>query len=183
MIFLLRIVIKILQTHLNSVVFQAKGGGANIHILGALEAEGLFFDAAWISNMTSDFLPGTIKTPLFIPIQVCRDYELPNSSFDAIDKNTKVTFQALKDLSNNITFSYAKSTKNREQLPSPCLHFEEFHPKTIKAVMTRKLNYIDDHKAPNIDDYIIKQGVKTLQNQMCYKSTENLQPIHEFYEN
>ncbi len=32
--------------------------------------------------------------------------------------------------------------------------------------MTRKLNYIDDHKAPNIDDYTIKQGIKTLQNQM-----------------
>jgi len=158
--------IKTLQTHLNSVVFQPKGGNANIHVLGALEAEGLFFDAAWISNMTSDFLPGAIKTPLFIPVQVCRDYELPNSSFDAIDKNTKVTLQALKDLSNNITFSYAKSTKNREQLPSPCLHFEEFQEKTIKAVMTRKLNHIDDYKAPNIDDYTIKQGIKTLQNQM-----------------
>ena len=158
--------IKILQTHLNSVVFQAKGGGANIHILGALEAEGLFFDAAWISNMTSDFLPGTIKTPLFIPIQVCRDYELPNSSFDAIDKNTKVTLQALKDLSNNITFSYAKSTKNREQLPSPCLNFEEFQEKTIKASRTRKLEHFDDYMAPDIDDYSIKQGVKTLQNQM-----------------
>ena len=155
-----------LQTHLNSVVFQAKGGDANIHVLGALEAEGLFFDAAWISNMTSDFLPGALKTPLFIPAQVCRDYELPNSSFDAIDKNSKVTFQALKDLSNNITFSYAKSTKSREQLPSPCLHFEEFQEKTIKAVMTRKLNHIDDYKAPNIDDYTIKQGIKTLQNQM-----------------
>ena len=155
-----------LQTHLNSVVFQAKGGDANIHVLGALEAEGLFFDAAWISNMTSDFLPGALKTPLFIPAQICRDYELPNSSFDAIDKNSKVTFQALKDLSNNITFSYAKSTKSREQLPSPCLHFEEFQEKTIKAVMTRKLNHIDDYKAPNIDDYTIKQGIKTLQNQM-----------------
>ncbi len=158
--------IKTLQTHLNSVVFQPKGGNANIHVLGALEAEGLFFDAVWISNMTSDFLPGAIKIPLFIPVQVCRDYELPNSSFDAIDKNTKVTLQALKDLSNNITFSYAKSTKNREQLPTPCLHFEESQEKTIKAVMTRKLNHIDDYKAPNIDDYTIKQGIKTLQNQM-----------------
>ena len=158
--------VKTLQTHLNSVVFQAKGGDANIHVLGALEAEGLFFDAAWISNMTSDFLPGAIKTPLFISAQVCRNYELPNSSFDAIDKNTKVTLQALKDLSKNITFSYAKSTKNREQLPSPCLHFEEFQSKTINAVMSRKLNHIDDHKAPNIDDYNIKQGIKTLQNQM-----------------
>ena len=95
-----------LQTHLNSVVFQAKGGDANIHVLGALEAEGLFYDAAWISNMTSDFLPGALKTPLFIPAQICRDYELPNSSFDAIDKNSKVIFQALKDLSKNITFRY-----------------------------------------------------------------------------
>ncbi|HIF35757.1 MAG TPA: hypothetical protein EYQ71_03735, partial [Candidatus Thioglobus sp.] len=32
--------IKILNTHLNSVIFQPKSGTANIHILGALEAEG-----------------------------------------------------------------------------------------------------------------------------------------------
>ena len=53
--------------------------------------------------------------------------------------------QALKDLSNNITFSYAKSTKNREQLPSPCLNFEEPQEKTVKAIRARKLEKIDDH--------------------------------------
>ena len=37
---------------MNAVIFQPQSGPANIHILGSLEAEGLFFDYAWVSSMT-----------------------------------------------------------------------------------------------------------------------------------
>ena len=73
--------VNILNTHLNSVIFQPKSGAANIHILGALEAEGLYFDHAWVSSMTSNFIPGKIKMPLFIPQKTSIEYGLPNSNF------------------------------------------------------------------------------------------------------
>jgi len=54
-------VISILKSHLSRVIFQPKSGISNIHILGSLEAEGLYFDHAWVSSMTSNFLPSKIK--------------------------------------------------------------------------------------------------------------------------
>ena len=66
--------LKILIAHMNAVIFQPQSGPANIHILGSLEAEGLFFDFAWVASMTNSFLPGKIKMPLFIPPKISIEY-------------------------------------------------------------------------------------------------------------
>ena len=158
--------INTLQSHLGSVVFQAQSGPANIHILGALEAEGLSFDGAWISNMTSNFLPGIIKIPLFIPNKVCAEYGIPNSSFDIIHDNANTTIEALNNLSSNLVYSYAKSHNEIEQLPTPYLSFDEYQLKQSKVSNSRELNVIEDSQAPCIEDYEIKEGVSTLQDQM-----------------
>ena len=158
--------IKILNTHLNSVIFQPKSGAANIHILGALEAEGLYFDHAWVSSMTSNFIPGKIKMPLFIPQKTSIEYELPNSNFLLVTEDAKVTLKALNNLSPETTYSYAKLMQNREELPSPYIDFKDYQEGSIIKTSSRELIYIDDYKAPKIQDLTIKKGVKTLQNQM-----------------
>ena len=158
--------IKILNTHLNSVIFQPKSGAANIHILGALEAEGLYFDHAWVSSMTSNFIPGKIKMPLFIPQKTSIEYELPNSNFLLVTEDAKVTLKALNNLSPETTYSYAKLMQNREELPSPYIDFKDYQEGSFIKTSSRELIYIDDYKAPKIQDLSIKKGVKTLQNQM-----------------
>lgn len=158
--------IKILNTHLNSVIFQPKSGAANIHILGALEAEGLYFDHAWVSSMTSNFIPGKIKMPLFIPQKTSIEYELPNSNFLLVTEDAKVTLKALNNLSPETTYSYAKLMQNREELPSPYIDFKDYQEGSIIKTSSRELIYIDDYKAPKIQELTIKKGVKTLQNQM-----------------
>ena len=158
--------IKILNTHLNSVIFQPKSGAANIHILGALEAEGLYFDYAWVSSMTSNFIPGKIKMPLFIPQKTSIEYELPNSNFLLVTEDAKVTLQALNNLSPETTYSYAKLMQNREELPSPYIDFKDYLEGSFIKTSSRELIYIDDYKAPKIKELTIKKGVKTLQNQM-----------------
>ena len=158
--------IKILNTHLNSVIFQPKSGAANIHILGALEAEGLYFDHAWVSSMTSNFIPGKIKMPLFIPQKTSIEYELPNSNFLLVTEDAKVTLKALNNLSPETTYSYAKLMQNREELPSPYIDFKDYQEGSFIKTSSRELIYIDDYKAPKIQDLSIKNGVKTLQNQM-----------------
>ena len=158
--------IKILNTHLNSVIFQPKRGAANIHILGALEAEGLYFDHAWVSSMTSNFIPGKIKMPLFIPQKTSIEYELPNSNFLLVTEDAKVTLKALNNLSPETTYSYAKLMQNREELPSPYIDFKDYQEGSFIKTSSRELIYIDDYKAPKIQDLSIKKGVKTLQNQM-----------------
>ena len=158
--------IKILNTHLNSVIFQPKSGAANIHILGALEAEGLYFDHAWVSSMTSNFIPGKIKMPLFIPQKTSIEYELPNSNFLLVTEDAKVTLKALNNLSPETTYSYAKLMQNREELPSPYIDFKDYQEGSFIKTSSRELIYIDDYKAPKIKELTIKKGVKTLQNQM-----------------
>ena len=158
--------IKILNTHLNSVIFQPKSGAANIHILGALEAEGLYFDHAWVSSMTSNFIPGKIKMPLFIPQKTSIEYELPNSNFLLVTEDAKVTLKALNNLSPETTYSYAKLMQNREELPSPYIDFKDYLEGPFIKTSSRELIYIDDHEAPKIKELTIKKGVKTLQNQM-----------------
>jgi probable DNA repair protein len=158
--------IKILNTHLNSVIFQPKSGTANIHILGALEAEGLYFDHAWVSSMTSNFIPGKIKMPLFIPQKTSIEYKLPNSNFLLVTEAAKVTLKALNNLSPETTYSYAKLMQNREELPSPYIDFKDYLEVSFIKNSSRELIYIDDYKAPKIQELTIKKGVKTLQNQM-----------------
>ena len=158
--------INTLQSHLGSVVFQAQSGTANIHILGALEAEGLSFDGAWVSNMTSSFLPGNIKIPLFIPTKVCAEYGLPSSSFEIIRDDANATIEALNNLSSSLVYSYAKSNNEKEQLPTPYFSFDEYQLKQRKVTNSRELIAIEDSQAPCIEDHEIKEGVSTLQDQM-----------------
>ena len=158
--------VNILNTHLNSVIFQPKSGAANIHILGALEAEGLYFDHAWVSSMTSNFIPGKIKMPLFIPQKTSIEYGLPNSNFLLVTEDTKATLKALNNLSPETTYSYAKLMQNREELPSPYIDFKDYLEGSFIKNSSRELIYLDDYKAPKIQELTIKKGVKTLQNQM-----------------
>ena len=158
--------LKILIAHMNAVIFQPQSGSANIHILGSLEAEGLFFDFAWVTSMTNSFLPGKIKMPLFIPSKISIEYSLPGTSFELITKESESTLINLKNLSNNLTFSYSASSDSREQLSTPYLLFEDFQPVEEHQVVHREMELIEDFSGPKIDNLDIKKGVKTLQDQM-----------------
>ena len=155
-----------MRNHFNSVIFQPKSGSANIHILGALEAEGLDFDAAWVTGMNSRYLPGVIKFPLFIPAAICAEFQLPLCSFEQIQKSATNTLQELKNLSNNVRFSYAKTIDGREQIATPLVDFEANVERTKVTSKYPAIKSQDDHQAPQIKSLTIKQGVQTLQDQM-----------------
>jgi|TARA_B110000208_G_scaffold155129_1_gene187990 ATP-dependent helicase/nuclease subunit B len=158
--------LEILNAHINAVIFQPKSGLSNIHILGSLEAEGIFFDHAWVSSMTSNFLPGRIKMPLFIPQKTAIEYELPNTSFLLVAKESKKTLENLNNLSFDTIYSYPKNSSNREELPTPYLDFDDYLYEELSQGLSREMEYIKDSSAPKIDEPSIKKGVKTLQNQM-----------------
>ena len=159
-------VITILKSHLSRVIFQPKSGISNIHILGSLEAEGLYFDHAWVSSMTSNFLPSKMKMPLFIPQKTSVEYSLPSSSFLLVTEESNETLNALNNLSQNLTYSYAKLINGREEFPTPLIKFTDYPHYEAPSIKPRELEYIDDFKAPSINNFNIRKGVKTLQNQM-----------------
>ena len=142
--------LKILIEHMNAVIFQPQSGSANIYILGSLEAEGLFFDFAWVSSMTSSFLPGKIKMPLFIPPKTSVEYCLPGTSFELITKESEITLNNLQNLSKNLTFSYSTYSDSREQIATPYLLFEDPQQIEDPQVTPREMELIEDFIAPKI---------------------------------
>jgi len=176
--------LEILIAHMGAVIFQPQSGQANIHILGSLEAEGLFFDFAWVSSMTSNFLPGKIKIPLFIPPKTSIEYYLPGTSFKLIAKESETTLNNLNNLSNNLSYSYSKTSNNRDELPTPYLEFEDYSTITNQKILKREMDFIEDFDAPKITKYEIKKGVKILQDQMScgFKGFSNRLGIEEFDE-
>jgi probable DNA repair protein len=158
--------IDLLKKHFDAVIFQPQAGDANIHILGALEAGGLHFDAVWASNMTNDFLPGVVKFPLFIPANVCSEFHLPSSTFDLIQTNAISTLNELKGLSGNVNFSFSETNDGREQIATPLLDFEPCAENAAIAPQEQALTTVKDACAPQLKNSEIKQGVQTLQDQM-----------------
>jgi len=171
-----------LINHFDSVIFQPKAGDANIHILGALEAEGLDFDSVWVAGMSCDFLPGVVKFPLFIPRAICTEFQLPFSSFDNIQKNAINSLQELKKLSDNTRFSYAKINDGREQTATPFLSFEPKADSPSITPQNQTITTLDDSLAPQLKNTAIKQGVQTLQDQMScpFKGLVRRLKIQEF---
>jgi len=177
-------VLEILIAHMNAVIFQPQSGPANIHILGSLEAEGLFFDYAWVSSMTSDFLPGKIKMPLFIPPKTSIEYSLPSTSFTLITKESEATLNNLFNLSSHLINSYSKTSNNRDELPTPYINFEDYPNTIAHETLPKEMELIDDFIAPEIDNFEIKKGVSTLQDQIScsFKGFVNRLNIQEFDE-
>jgi probable DNA repair protein len=180
----LKDVIEILTAHMNAVIFQPQSGPANIYILGSLEAEGLFFDYAWVSSMTSDFLPGKIQMPLFIPPKTSIEYCLPKTSFTLISKESEVTLDNLLNLSSSLIISYSKTSNSRDELPSPYLDFEDYPNFIGHETLPKEMELLDDFIAPELDNFEIKRGVATLQDQIScsFKGFVSRLNIQEFNE-
>ncbi len=136
-----------LQTLLSQVIFQAQSAKTSIQILGSLEAEGLYFDEAWILGMTDNFLPATLNAPRFIPNDVAAQYQIPHSNFELITKDASrivaMSLNNLINLSNRVNFSYAKTHFESEQHGSPLLTFNnkietpkyQYHPIILEAII------------------------------------------------
>lgn len=61
-------------------LFQPETKGANIQVLGRLEAFGMTFDQIWLSEMHADLWPEAPKPNPFIPIQLQRQLHMPHAS-------------------------------------------------------------------------------------------------------
>jgi len=134
--------------------------------------------------MTSDFLPGKIKMPLFIPPKTSIEYSLPSTSFTLITKESEATLNNLLNLSSHLINSYSKTSNNRDELPTPYINFEDYPNTIAHETLPKEMELIDDFIAPEIDNFEIKKGVSTLQDQIScsFKGFVNRLNIQEFDE-
>lgn len=156
-----------LQSWLSQVIFQAQSAKTPIQILGSLEAEGLYFDEAWVIGMTDSFLPAALNSPRFIPNDIASQHQIPHSNFDLITKDAQDTLNNLINLSDQVSCSYAKNHFESEQHGSPLLCFNheiktpehQFEPATLET--------LDDNQATPLADKQVSGGVGILKDQMA----------------
>jgi len=156
-----------LQTWLSQVIFQAQSAKTPIQILGSLEAEGLYFDEAWVLGMTDDLLPAALNAPRFIPNDIAAQHQIPHSNFELITKDAQDTLNNLINLSDQVNFSYAKTHFESEQHGSPLLTFNnkietpehQYHPALLES--------INDTQAMPLTNKQVSGGVGILKDQMA----------------
>lgn len=159
--------IKDLKDWLSQIIFQVQSAKTPIQILGSLEAEGLYFDAAWVLGMTDRFLPTTLNVARFIPSNIAIARQIPRTSFELIAQDTQDTFNNLVNLSTNVIFSYAKVHLSSEQQASPLLVFNHEFPTLTHNYQNIALETLDDAKAKPLKDTQVRNGVGILKNQMA----------------
>lgn len=144
---------------------------SNLHILGQLEAQGLFFDKVWIMGMSSCFLPGKLKKFRFIEPDIALKYALPGSGYEQLNIHAKQTLRHLKNLTptpENLYFSYAKigldQTQPRRISPLLSPVSPIFNIAKIDKI-TQQLTSLDDHKTTALTNKTIKRGTQTLSEQ------------------
>ncbi|MDB2590602.1 PD-(D/E)XK nuclease family protein [Candidatus Thioglobus sp.] len=152
----------------NQIVFQAQSSKTNVQIIGSLEAEGLYFDKAWVMGMTHDFLPAKLNSPRFIATDIAIHHQIPHSSYELIQTDAQNTLNNLCSLSSHVIFSYAKSHLESEQLPSPLIDFnaDSIMQPDIKPA-TREIELINDASVSQFTQSEVKSGVNLLKDQMA----------------
>ena len=155
------------QTWLSQVIFQAQSAKTPIQILGSLEAESLYFDEAWVIGMTDNFLPASINSPRFIPNDVAAQHQIPHSNFELIAKDAQDTLNNLINLSNQVSFSYAKNHFESEQHGSPLLDFNHEITAPEHRFESALLETISDNQATPLADKQVSGGVGILKDQMA----------------
>ena len=156
-----------LKNWLSQVIFQAQSAKTPIQILGSLEAEGLYFDAAWVLGMTDDFLPASLNSPRFIPSNIATEHQIPHSNFELIAQDAKDTLGNLINLSDQVICSYAKTHLESELQASPLLEFNSEVEILESNHQSATLETLTDTQVSELSNKQISGGVGVLKDQMA----------------
>ncbi|SFF47751.1 probable DNA repair protein [Fontimonas thermophila] len=105
-------------------VFQPQTPPVNIHVLGALEARGLDFDALWVVGLDDERWPAQGRPHPFIPFELQRRVRMPRASAAvALHWAERVT-QGWRCCAREVVFSWPAMDEDRALAPSPLIHAE-----------------------------------------------------------
>lgn len=156
-----------LENWLSCVIFQAKAANTPIQVLGSLEAEGLYFDAAWVLGMNADFLPAALNSPRFIPTNIAVAHQIPHSNFALIAKDAQSTLNNLINLADEVICSYAKTHFEHEQHSSPLLKFSPQDKTPKSSYLPMAMEQLIDRQSMHLSNTQVRGGVSILKAQMA----------------
>lgn len=168
----------LIKNLLQNTPYQIQTDQNKIDIFGMLEGAGINYNSLWLFNFTSDVWPTAPDPNPFIPIDIQKKHELPQSTaereFEYASRLTKRYLTSSRD----VIVSYNKYDGDKENHLSLLLESYNkiaFESKTAipQSNYTLEENrqfikYIKDFKAPEITKTHITAGVKALGLQaMC----------------
>lgn len=102
-------------------LFQPQSLATGVQVMGALEAEGLEFDALWIAGFDDEHWPAAVRPHPFIPYALQRERGLPHASAaQELDYARRLTARWLA-AAPEVVLSWPRQERDRPLSPSPLL--------------------------------------------------------------
>jgi probable DNA repair protein len=159
--------LNLFEQTLKQTIFQPKSARTNIHILGLLEVQGLFFDEVRFLDFNQKVLPQSVKKLDFITDTTAKNYHLPNMTHQSCFEHATNLLTHLQNSGSQVQFSYAQQKEDLTFQENTLIDWEnsEFGVKKIKPSLKLQFEETIDNQAPKVIDKKVRSGVKILSNQ------------------
>ena len=137
-----------------TTIFQAEGSGAQVQILGVLEAGGNNFDYMWVMGLDDETWPAAPQPNPFLPYELQRQQQMPHATAERELQYTQQMMHRLRHSAQHIIFSTPQFEGDKHKNPSHLLTDLDKQVITTAAhhdfIPTPSLDTIDDQCAPKI---------------------------------
>ncbi len=149
--------IRMLAQQAETSVFQPQDHDAPIHIMGALEASGLPFDALWVCGLSAQSWPPPMTPHPLLPLSWQRKQGMRRADLERNRLFCEEMYAQWRRAAPQIVMSYARQQDGEACLPATVLHdlpthMVDYPLLKTRAVLTPKTAFtkIVDEQAPNI---------------------------------
>ncbi|KTD10469.1 PD-(D/E)XK nuclease family protein [Legionella hackeliae] len=152
----------------DSTIFQPQKMATPVQILGLLEASGCAFDSLWVTGLTDQCLPQSVKLSAFIPLSLQRDGLMPHADPARELYLAEKTISRLKNASSFSVFSYPRLVEDKPNMVSPLVSdLTDYQPIRLDVVsLTSALEtVVEEYSLPFIGPEKISGGTAILANQ------------------
>lgn len=157
-------------------LFQPQSGDARVQVMGQLEAQGLSFDALWVTGIDDERFPAASRPHPFIPHALQRQRGLPHASAARELAYAQTQLDGWRRRSATLVLSYAHTHQGSERAPSPLLApwldaVETLEVETLPeawrmtAATARLESIVDTHGPRPHDGEVLRGGTSVLGNQ------------------
>ncbi|MFT4048175.1 MAG: PD-(D/E)XK nuclease family protein, partial [Solimonas sp.] len=157
-------------------LFQPQAAPVALQVMGVLEAQGLHFDALWVTGVDDERWPAASWPHPFIPHALQRRSGLPHASAQRELAYARAQLDGWRRRSGELVLSHARGGDGRERAPSPLLAdgwlpVEAIDVDALPASWRRsfaasRIETIDDaHAPPPAADAVLGGGTRVLGDQ------------------
>ncbi|MFA6037273.1 MAG: PD-(D/E)XK nuclease family protein [Legionellales bacterium] len=108
----------LLYQQASNIIFQGESEYAPIQILGALEGEGLYFHALWVTGLHHENWPPVSKPHPFLPIDLQRENNMPHASSEREYTFAAHLTQRFTQQAHQVILSYPLQEDDKRLIPS-----------------------------------------------------------------